>query len=339
MHVLIALVAPMLFQPASVAGAPPAAPQSERILRNSAVIHASADELWKTFTTAEGWTSAIGVAKAEVDLRIGGVIRTVYDPAATIGDDSTITNTILAYEPGRMLAIKPTAPRGAPDHIKAICETGWNVIRFEPLTPGCTRLSVTGMGYKDTELHRKAYEFFDKGNTWTLSKIQQNFAKPADDQDVENARGLLMRLDGEWSFSQPRPDGVAFGGTTRSRIIFDGQLLVVDGFLTVGPKTFQHSHLMAGLHPETGTLRAWSFNEQGDVTTGEVRTNGPDALVVDWDTHQKGDARFVDYRVEYTFHGRDEYQCRVLYSPEADGTRKELVNVTYRRAAKSLPAK
>lgn len=339
MHLLIAIVASTCLQPAAGITAPASAVQTERILRNSAVVHASADELWKTFTTAEGWTSAIGVAKAEVDLRIGGSIRTVYDPAATIGDDSTITNTILAYEPGRMLAIKPTAPRNAPDHIKAICETGWNVIRFEPLTPGCTRLSVTGMGYKDTELHKKAYEFFDKGNAWTLTKIQEHFAKPGNDADVEKARALLMRLDGDWSFRQPRPDGSAFGGSTHSRVIFDGQLLVTDGFLTMGGKTFQHSHFMAGLHPETGTLRAWSINEQGDVTEGEVRLNGPDRLVVDWDTHQKGDNRFVDYRVEYNFRGADEYQCRVLYSPEADGSRKELVDVTYTRTKPPAPGK
>jgi uncharacterized protein YndB with AHSA1/START domain len=321
-----------------MAPAPLAAPEG-RVLRHSGVVHASAAELWTAFTTAEGWTGAIGVAKAEIDLRPGGAIRTVYDPAATLGDDSTITNTILAYEPERLLALKPTAPKNAGEHIKAFCETGWSVIRFEPLTPERTRLTVTSMGFQDTELHRKAYDFFDKGNAWTLKKVQEHFATDDDEADTSKARALLARLVGDWSFSKAAPDGSSFGGATHGRLLFEGQLVVVDGFLTIGGKTFQHSHFMAGLHPETGTLRAWSFNEQGDVTEGEVRLDGPERLVVDWNTHQLGDRRFVDYRVEYNFHGPDEYQCRVLYSPEADGTRRELVDVTYKKDAPKPPAR
>lgn len=113
-----------------------------------------------------------------MDLRPGGAIRTSYDPNATIGDDSTITNTILAYEPRRMLAFKPSAPKNAPDHVKAICETGWSVIRFEPLTPDRTRLTISMMGFQDTELQKKAYAFFEQGNSWTLKTIQDHFAKP-----------------------------------------------------------------------------------------------------------------------------------------------------------------
>ena len=59
------------------------------------IIDAPVAEVWKAWTTKEGWESAIA-AHAEIDLRIGGLIRSVYDPKATIGDDSTIENLILS---------------------------------------------------------------------------------------------------------------------------------------------------------------------------------------------------------------------------------------------------
>src|SRR5690606_34915988 len=50
-------------QPVASLPAQAAAPAEGRTLRHSGVVNTSVDELWKAFTTAEGWTSAIGVAK------------------------------------------------------------------------------------------------------------------------------------------------------------------------------------------------------------------------------------------------------------------------------------
>ena len=46
------------------------------------------------------------VAHAEIDLRLGGTMKTRYDPKGTIDDAKAIENTILSYEPMRMLSIK-----------------------------------------------------------------------------------------------------------------------------------------------------------------------------------------------------------------------------------------
>lgn len=310
-----------------------------RTLQHSGVVNTSAEELWKTFTTVEGWTSTIGVAKTEIDFRLGGTIKSVYDKNATIGDDSTIINTILAYEPGRMIALKATAPKNAPESIKSICETGWSVIRFEPLTQDRTRLTITGLGYQDTELHNAAYKFFEQGNSWTLKKIQDHFATPAQTKAVDDAEKLMFRMNGTWSFSKDAPDGTKFRGTTEGKILFDGKLLVADGSLTVGDKTFHHSHFICGRDPATNALRAWSFNEHGDVTEGQVHIEGDKKIIVDWDTHHRSDGRFVDYRIEYTFNGPDEFHCLVLNSLEADGTRKTLADITYKRVTNTAVAK
>ena len=70
------------------------------------MIQAPVDAVWAAFTTKEGQESW-NVAHAEIDLRIGGVMRTHYDAAGRIGDPNTIENTILcvraaadAHDPG-----------------------------------------------------------------------------------------------------------------------------------------------------------------------------------------------------------------------------------------------
>ena len=66
------------------------------------MIGAPVDAVWAAFTTKEGQESW-NVAHAEIDLKIGGKMRTHYDPAGRIGDPNTIENTILCFEPKRML--------------------------------------------------------------------------------------------------------------------------------------------------------------------------------------------------------------------------------------------
>lgn len=58
-------------------------------------------ECW---TTGEGY-KALGVALADVDLRVGGLIRSRYSAGGVLGDEETVENRILAFEPRRMIAI------------------------------------------------------------------------------------------------------------------------------------------------------------------------------------------------------------------------------------------
>src|SRR6267142_3020783 len=111
------------------------------------IVDAPAAEVWKTWTTKEGWESAIA-AHAEIDLRIGGSIRSVYDPKATIGDDSTIENVILSFLPERMISIKVSKPPAKFPYKNAIQKV-WTVLQFDPLDEQHTRLTVTMLGYGD----------------------------------------------------------------------------------------------------------------------------------------------------------------------------------------------
>lgn len=135
-------------------------------------INAPVAEVWGLFTTAAGF-KATGVDKAEVDLRIGGLIRTHYDPKGTLGDPETIVNEILAYEPQRMLAMRIKQPPASFPYREAVAGT-WTVIYFTPAGQDMTQVRIVGLGYRDDDQSRAMRRFFEEGNRWTLDHL----AKP-----------------------------------------------------------------------------------------------------------------------------------------------------------------
>lgn len=135
-------------------------------------INAPVRDVWRIFTTAEGF-KATGVAHADVDLRIGGAIRSHYDPKGTLGDPGTIVNEILAFEPERMLTIRiKQAPEGFP-YRKAM-QHAWTVIYFTP-SGEMTHVRIVGLGYRDDPESLAMRDFFAKGNRQTLDHLAKPF--------------------------------------------------------------------------------------------------------------------------------------------------------------------
>lgn len=65
---------------------------------------------WKAFTdksVIEQWM----VAKTEFELKIGATRRTSYSKDSNLNDDMAIHQTILAFDPGRMLAFRTIKTR------------------------------------------------------------------------------------------------------------------------------------------------------------------------------------------------------------------------------------
>jgi uncharacterized protein YndB with AHSA1/START domain len=134
-------------------------------------INAPVAEVWRLFTTSEGYR-ATGAVQAEVRLAVGGEIRSHYDPKGRLGDAETIVNEILAYEPERMLALRiKQAPASFP-HRDAVAGT-WSVIYFTP-AGDMTQVRIVGLGYDDSPASQAAAKFFAEGNRWTL----EHMAKP-----------------------------------------------------------------------------------------------------------------------------------------------------------------
>ncbi len=135
-------------------------------------INASPAEVWRIFTTAEGYKQT-GVAAADVDFKIGGTIRTHYDPKGRLGDANTIVNEILAFEPERMLAIRIKQAPADFKYPAAIAGT-WTVIYLTPAGDNMTQVRIVGLGYTDDPQSQAMRNFFADGNRKTLDRI----AKP-----------------------------------------------------------------------------------------------------------------------------------------------------------------
>jgi uncharacterized protein YndB with AHSA1/START domain len=149
-------------------------PVEETRLVHEGLVDAPVSEVWAAFATAEGQESWM-VAQAELELKVGGLMRTHYDPKGTIGDAGTIENTIISYDPERMLSIRVTkAPEKFP--FPNAVRSMWTVIYFEPVGPRSTRVRIVGNGFGSDEESQKMRAFFDRGNAYTLTKLQERFA-------------------------------------------------------------------------------------------------------------------------------------------------------------------
>lgn len=155
--------------------------KEEGVLRQEIEIDASVDEVWAAFTTKEGVESWM-VPQAEIDLRVGGKMRTNYNRNGTIGDATTIESTIIGLEPKRMLSLKVTKPPKGFPFPKAI-ENTWAEFYFDEVGPKRTRVRVIGFGYGENEESQKMREHFRTGNAWTLKQLQKKFSQASSESE------------------------------------------------------------------------------------------------------------------------------------------------------------
>ena len=174
---VLALAAAAPAPPAAASPAPPAARPALAAPSHveEGIVDAPVDEVWKVWSTPEGWRIA-GVAKADMDFRPGGLIRTHYREDGVLGDDGTIENRILAYEPPRMLAIQIARPP-ATFPFKNAWREPWTVITLTELAGGRTKVRVASVGFGTDEESQTMLGFFEKGNRWTLETIRRHFAE------------------------------------------------------------------------------------------------------------------------------------------------------------------
>lgn len=173
---LLVVVLSVLLAPVLLSGNEPSDDRIDAREVVHADVEANIDDVWNAFTTTSGlqsWCAPL----VEIDLKVGGKMRTNYDPAGELGDAGTIENTILCFDPKRMLSLKATkAPEGFP-FPNAIKEV-WTVIYFEELSPRSTRITLVGLGYTDTEESRQMRGFFAVANNHEIEKLKASFREP-----------------------------------------------------------------------------------------------------------------------------------------------------------------
>ena len=143
---------------------------------NEGVIPAPADEVWKVFSTSEGY-KALGPALAEVDLRVGGTIRSRYRADGVLGDAETIENVIIDYRAPVMMATRiQKTPASFP--FKEAWKSTWTVVTLTPTGDG-THLRVASYGYGTDEHSLAMRRFFEAGNQQTIETLRRHFGAPA----------------------------------------------------------------------------------------------------------------------------------------------------------------
>lgn len=144
---------------------------------NEGVVPAPIDEVWKLLSTSEGY-KALGPALAEVDLRIGGTIRSRYRADGALGDAETIENVILAYEPPTMIATRIQKPP-ASFPFKEAWKKPWTVTTLTRVDGGHTHVRATSLGFGDDEESLAMRRFFEAGNQQTIETMRRHFSAPA----------------------------------------------------------------------------------------------------------------------------------------------------------------
>jgi uncharacterized protein YndB with AHSA1/START domain len=135
------------------------------------VVNAPVAAVWRAWTTTDGLKSWLA-PHADIDLRIDGLMRSNYDAKGTLGDQGTIENRVLAYEPERMLSIRVAkAPERFP--FKAKVGEMWTVLYFTPTPEGGTKLRIVGLGFGKDEESQRMKTFFEQGNAYTLVQLQK----------------------------------------------------------------------------------------------------------------------------------------------------------------------
>lgn len=144
---------------------------------NQATIAAPMAAVWSVWTTGEGY-KALGVAQADIDLRIGGLIRSHYNAAGVLGDAETIQNRILAYEPQRMIAICiDRTPEDFP--FKNAWKHTWTVITLAAKGANLTHVRIASMGFGTDSESVAMRKFFEVGNAETLDTLKAYFKSAA----------------------------------------------------------------------------------------------------------------------------------------------------------------
>jgi uncharacterized protein YndB with AHSA1/START domain len=144
---------------------------------NEGTLNAPIADVWKVWSTSEGY-KAVGVALADVDLRVGGLIRSRYAADGALGDELTIENEILAFEPPRMIAFRiHKTPSNFP--FKEAWKHTWTVVTLTALPDGRTQLRAASLGFGSDPESTAMRRFFERGNAQTMETLAAHFDRSA----------------------------------------------------------------------------------------------------------------------------------------------------------------
>lgn len=142
----------------------------ELVLIQELTVKAPIDSVWNAYTTKRGWENW-AVPLAEVDLKVGGFIKTNYNEKGKIGDSTTIITHIINYVPKRLLTLQAEITDNFPEFMKEDAQDFYNVIYFDELENSHTHIKSFGIGYKNKSKYLSLMNYFIAANEQTLMNL------------------------------------------------------------------------------------------------------------------------------------------------------------------------
>lgn len=158
-----------------------------RVLQIMTVVNAPLDDVWKAFTTDDGF-KRWAVPVTHITLGNDGMMESSYELTSKIGDPDNIKNKIIAYLPEKLIVLQNShVPKGGPFDPVLIASIR-TIITFEPVDAAHTRVTEAQVGYGEGAGYDDMYKHFRDGNAYALHTLAQSFITGPVDWAAEAAK-------------------------------------------------------------------------------------------------------------------------------------------------------
>jgi uncharacterized protein YndB with AHSA1/START domain/predicted enzyme related to lactoylglutathione lyase len=140
--------------------AQPSLPISSKQICKSKIYNQSPDSLWWRWTTHDGLKTFFG-ADNKIELVPGGAFEIYFLLNNPVGQRGSETCKVLSYLPNKQLSFSWNAPPNF-EHIRNSEHKTWVVVEFKYLAQERTEITVTHLGWPESEEWNAVYDYFDK---------------------------------------------------------------------------------------------------------------------------------------------------------------------------------
>lgn len=158
---------------------------TDKKIRKTITIHASAEEAWKSWTTHDGLKQFFGMEN-DVELRIGGKFEIYFLMDNPVGLRGSEGCRVLSYLPYEMLSFSWNAP---PTY-KEVRESeykAWVVVTFREIAGHETEVTINHLGWPDRKDWNEVFEYFDSAWDQVFREFKALYHRaPSAGKDNEN---------------------------------------------------------------------------------------------------------------------------------------------------------
>lgn len=144
---------------------------AEKAIEAEAVVPAPVNEVYAAWTTVEG-VKGFFAPDAVIELKPNGLYEMHMNPFAPPGARGADDMRILSLQENRMLSFTWNAPPHLPEARKQRTAV---IVRFVPISPKETRVTLHHTGWAEGGEWEKAHDYFTKAWPYVLGNLKKRF--------------------------------------------------------------------------------------------------------------------------------------------------------------------